>query len=225
MISVSRAWRHPHCVPLVSASDGPPSAHSLTVWYILHKNLISFDLLSIKYMFKYETKMLMCTRLFVVLSEFCLCNTKVTWPLRIHITQSKHSQASNNDTKLHFQAMWSQRGGERRGKHREQRDCKCGCLFIQSRSSLLRKVSVIRQGRRGGNEKRSLWGILVLLPSKKLFPQIVPHSSRRVSVVLRSSALLALHNGRDLLRGLIIATYPECTAPPWPFWKVFSHTE
>lgn len=104
-----------------------------------------------------------------------------------------------------------------REKREAYRDCECSCLFIQSRSSLLRKVSVIRQGRRGGNEKRSLWGISALLPSKTLFPQIAPHSSRHVSVVLHSSALLALHNGRDLLRGSIIASYPECFAPRWPF--------
>lgn len=48
MVSVSRAWQHPHCVPVVSASDGPPSVRSLTVWYILHKNLIGFARLVIK---------------------------------------------------------------------------------------------------------------------------------------------------------------------------------
>lgn len=36
MVSVSRAWQHPHCIPVVSASDGPPSVGSLTVWYMLH---------------------------------------------------------------------------------------------------------------------------------------------------------------------------------------------
>lgn len=119
----------------------------------------------------------------------------------------------------------TERERKKREVYRDQRDCKCGCLFIQSRSSLLRKVSVIRQGRRGGNEKRSLWGISALLPSKTLFPQIAPHSSRHVSVVLRSSALLALHNGRDLLKERIIVVYPECFAPRWPFWKVLTHTE
>ncbi len=42
MVSVSRAWQHPHCVPIVSASDGPPRVRSLTVWYILDKILIGF---------------------------------------------------------------------------------------------------------------------------------------------------------------------------------------
>jgi len=170
---------------------------------------------------------------FLFLSEFCLCNifflesrfTKFAWLLRKHITQSKHSQASNDDTKLFSGNVITERERKKREAYREQRDCNCGCLFIQSRSSLLRKVSVIRQGRRGGNEKRSLWGISALLPSKTLFPQIEPHSSRHVSVVLRSSALLALHNGRDLLRGCIIVVYPECFAPHWPFWKVLTHAE
>lgn len=48
MVSVSRAWQHPHCVPIVSASDGPPSVSSLTVWYILYKILIGFARLFIK---------------------------------------------------------------------------------------------------------------------------------------------------------------------------------